>query len=268
MFDALSIGATGMQAQQLNVDTIANNLANVNTPAFKKGRVSFTDLMATQAPSVLSSARAEDPEQSGAPLALAPMLGGGVGIARVGQSFEMGELRQTGSPFDVAIQGDGFLTVILSDGSRAFTRGGTLHVNTDGLLATQGGQVLSPAITVPANATSIAIASDGTVRIAVPNQTEPINAGQLDLVRFADPSALTSLGENLYRATDASGEPIVAKAGQDGVGTLAQGSLEASNVKMVDEMVDLMVAQRAYEANVKVVQASDDMLGMINNLRK
>lgn len=267
MFDALSIGATGMQAQQLNVDTIANNLANVDTPGYKKGRVSFTDLMATEAQNVLQDV-ASDVSPAGAPLAVAPMLGGGVGIARVGQAFDAGELRQTGSPLDVAIRGDGFLTVTLADGSRAFTRGGTLHVNADGLLVTQAGQVLSPSITVPANATSVAIAADGHVSIAVPTQTGPVNAGQLDLVRFSDPTALTSLGNGLYRATEGSGEPIVGKAGADGIGTLAQGYIEASNVKMVDEMVNLMVAQRAYEANVKVVQASDDMLGMINNLRK
>lgn len=267
MFDALSIGATGMQAQQMNVDTIANNLANVNTPAYKKGRVSFTDLMASEARNVLGD-QGPDAASVAGPLGTVAHLGGGVGIASVGKMFETGELRQTGSPFDVAIQGDGFLEVTMPDGSRAFTRGGTLKVNSDGLLVTQSGQVLKPGITVPSNATNITITSDGHVSLTVPNQATPVEAGQLELVRFSNPQALTALGDNLYRSSNDSGEPIAGKPGQDGIGTLAQGVLEGSNVKMVDEMVNLMVAQRAYEASVKVVQASDEMLGMVNNLRK
>src|SRR5919201_508746 len=264
MLDALYIAATGMQAQQLNVDTIANNLANVNTPGFKKGRVSFTDLMAREAAPVQPTG---DGAASGV-LAAMPHLGAGVGAASVTRAFDAGDLKQTGSPWDVAIQGDGFLEVVLPDGSRAYTRGGTLKVNADGLLVTQAGHPLKPGITVPANATAVAIDGDGHVRITVPNQSAPIDAGQLELVRLANPSSLLAEGDNLYRPSDASGEPTAAKPGQDGMGTLTQGYLEASNVKMVDEMVNLMVAQRAYEASVKVVQASDEMLGMINSLRR
>lgn len=268
MFDALYIGATGMQAQQLNVDTIANNLANVNTPGFKKGLVSFTDLMATGLIQSQSTSGEPGNGMSAGPLTALPAFGSGVGIVNVGKLFDRGEMKQTGSALDIAVQGDGFLEVTMPAGTRAYTRGGSLKVNADGMLVTQTGYPLKPGIVVPANATNLNIANDGRVTITVPNQATPIDAGQLELVRFTDPSSLSAQGDNLYRATDGSGDPIAGIPGQDGLGTLAQGYLEGSNVKMVDEMVNLMVAQRAYEASAKVVQASDDMLGMVNNLRK
>jgi flagellar basal-body rod protein FlgG len=267
MFDALYIGATGMQAQQLNVDTIANNLANVNTSGFKKGRVSFTDLV-TRDTAPLQPATSADGGLEIGPLAALPRLGAGVGAANVSKVFDVGDLKQTGSAFDVAIQGEGFLEVAMADGSRAFTRGGTLKVNADGMLVTQSGYPLRPGITVPPDATSISIGADGHVRISVPNQAAPVDAGQLEIARFMNPASLLAQGDDLYRATEVSGEPMPGKPGQDGVGTLAQGFLEGSNVKLVDELVNLMVAQRAYEASVKIVQASDEMLGMVNNLHR
>lgn len=271
MFDALYIGATGMQAQQLNVDTIANNLANVNTTGFKKGRVSFTDLMMTDAAGALqrsgTSAVADLAREVG-PLAAIPRTGAGVGVASMGKLFDAGTTTSTGSAWDLAIQGDGFMQVTLADGSTAYSRGGTLKVASDGQLQTQPGQPLKPGIAIPPNASGIAIATDGTVNVTVPNQSKPVNAGQLQLVRFTNPTGLLAQGDNLYRSSDASGEPIAGNAGQDGIGTFQQGALEGSNVKLVDEMVNLMVAQRAYEASVKVVQASDELLGMVNNLRK
>lgn len=256
-----------MQAQQLNVDTIANNLANVNTPGFKKSRVSFSDLMIREAIRV-QPVSASDGASGVGPLAAIPRLGAGVGIASVGKVFDLGEVKQTGSIFDVAIQGDGFLEVVMADGSRAFTRGGTLKVNADGLLATSAGQPLRPGIAIPTNATTVSIGSDGRVRAVVPTQTAPVDLGQIEMARFSNPALLLAQGDGLYRITDGSGEPMVSKPGQDGIGMVKQGFLEGSNVKMVDEMVSLMVAQRAYEANVKVVQASDEILAMINNLRK
>jgi flagellar basal-body rod protein FlgG len=265
MNDSLYIAATGMQAQQLNVDTIANNLANANTVGFKKGRVAFTDLMVQQA--ALAQGVTGSSAEDGA-LAAAPRLGSGVGVASIVKLFDLGDLKQTGSAFDVAIQGDGFLEVVMPDGSRAFTRGGSLKVNADGLLVTQSGQTLKPSLTIPANSTNVIVTADGRVRVTEPNRASPVELGQLELVRFANPSGLQAEGENLYRSSDASGEPITGRAGTDGIGTLAQGFLEGSNVKMVDEMVNLIVAQRAYEASTKVMQASDEMLGMINNLRR
>ncbi|WP_198971516.1 flagellar basal-body rod protein FlgG [Xylophilus sp. ASV27] len=263
MFDALYIGATGMQAQQLNVDTIANNLANVNTTGFKKGRVNFSDLMVRDASRLMSNADGE--VDLLAPFARAGM---GVGIAGVSKMFDLGDLKQTGSAYDLTIQGDGFLEVLMPDGSSAYTRGGTLKINADGQLATQAGHPLKPSVTVPDGTQKLTITSSGRVQATVAGQANASEIGQLELVRFANTQGLSAQGDGLYRATDASGAAITAKAGEDGVGTLAQGVLEGSNVKMVDEMVNLMVAQRIYEANAKLVQASDEMTGMANGLRK
>ena len=261
MFDALYIAATGMQAQQLHVDTIANNLANMNTTAYKKGRISFADLV------VSDLARAGAPSTDEA-TAGALRSAAGVGVLNVSKQFEMGELKKTDSPLDIAIQGDGFLEVSMPDGSRAFTRGGALKLNRDGVLVTQAGHPLRPGITIPDNAQAVTVTAAGQVQVKVPGQAKPVEVGQLELVRFSSPGLLAVLGDNLYGATAASGEATTAQAGREGMGTLVQGFVEGSNVRMVDEMVNLMLAQRAYEASVKVVQASDEMLGLVNNLRK
>jgi flagellar basal-body rod protein FlgG len=265
MLDALYIGATGMQAQQLNVDTIANNLANVNTTAFKKGRISFTDLMALE--SARLGPRDVDGAQTG-DAAAGPMLGNGVGIAMSSKVFDAGTTSATGSAWDVAIQGDGFFKVALADGSPAYTRGGTLKVTTDGQLATQSGFLLQPSISVPANASSLNISADGIVTANIANQARPTQLGQLQITHFTNPAALQAQGDDVYVASEAAGDPTTGVPGQDGLGSLQQGFLEGSNVKMVDEMVNLIIAQRAYEASSKIVQASDEMMQMVNNLRR
>lgn len=262
MFDALYISATGMQAQQLNVDTIANNLANVNTTGFKKSKISFTDLMVREA------GRAAPSQEEASLLGGGSRLGAGVGIASTSKLFDMGDLKKTESAFDIAIQGEGFLEVTMPDGSSAYTRGGTFKINRDGLLATSGGFPLKPNLAIPDNAQNMQIDSDGRVRIQVAGQATPVELGQLELVRFTSPTGLMAQGDNLYRSSSNSGEAISGKAAEDGMGSVAQGFLEGSNVKLTEEMVSLMVAQRVYEANVKVMQASDEMLGMINGLRK
>jgi flagellar basal-body rod protein FlgG len=259
MFDALQIAATGMNAQQQNVDAIANNLANVNTNGFKKARVSFTDLVARQAEAAAGAAESDT---------ALPMRGTGVSVAQVVRTFDAGEARQTSSPYDVTIGGDGFLEVLMPDGSRAYSRGGTLRVSADGQLATAGGQPLKPGINIPDDVQDLTITADGRVQVKTARHPAAVEVGQLELVRFIAPSGLQALGDGLFRATEAAGEPIAGRAAQDGLGSIRQGYVEGSNVKMVDEMVNLMVAQRAYEASVKVVQASDEMLGMVNNLRK
>jgi flagellar basal-body rod protein FlgG len=257
MNDALFIAATGMQTQQTNVDTIANNIVNANTPAFKRARASFTDLVNTQfAP---AAARSE-----AGLLATNRMAGVGVGLVGVGRQFEAGELKQTDSPYDLAVRGDGFISIAMPDGSKAVTRGGTLKVNPDGMLATQAGLPLKPGIVIPQDASSLSIGADGRVQATLPNQGTPQDVGQLELVRFAHPDQLKTMGDNLYAVTDAAGE----MPGADGAGSFAQGFLEGSNVKMLDEMVNLMMAQRAYDASVKVIQASDEMLASANNLRR
>ena len=204
----------------------------------------------------------------GADAAPAPMTGNGVGIASSSKVFDAGTTSATGSAWDVAIQGDGFFKVALADGSTAYTRGGTLKVNADGQLATQSGLVLQPAISVPAGVSSLSISSDGVVSATVANQAKPTQLGQLQITRFTNPTALQAQGGDVYVASEAAGDPTVGIPGQDGLGSLQQGYLEGSNVTMVDEMVNLIVAQRAYEASSKIVQASDEMMQMVNNLRR
>jgi flagellar basal-body rod protein FlgG len=262
MFDALYISATGMQAQQLNVDTIANNLANLNTTGFKKAKVGFTDLMVREA------ARQMPLSEGAGILSAAPRLGAGVGISAILKMFDMGDLKKTGSAYDLAVQGEGFLEVTMPDGSSAYTRGGSFRINRDGVLATASGQPLKPNLAIPDNAQNLTIESDGRVQLQVVGQTTPVEIGRIDLVRFPNASGLLAEGDGLYRASTTSGEAIAARASEDGMGSLAQGFLEGSNVKLPEEMINLMVAQRVYEANVKVIQASDEMLGMINGLRK
>lgn len=264
MFDALYIGATGMQAQQLNVDTIANNLVNVNTVGFKKGRVNFTDLMVQEA------ARQSQPSvgESVGPLSPLPRSGAGVGISNVAKLFDMGDLRKTDAPLDLAIQGDGFIEVSLPDGSKAYVRGGSLQVNQDGQLANAAGYPLKPGIGIPSNTQSITISREGHVNVRLIGQNNTTEVGQIELLRFTNPTGLIAMGDGMYRSTATSGEPTAVQAGTEGAGVFAQGFLEGSNVKMVDEMVNLTVAQRAYEASAKVVQASDEMLALINGLRK
>lgn len=264
MFDALYIGATGMQAQQLNVDTIANNLANVNTTGFKRARVSFTDLVARDSTRASAGSAGEESGVFGPGLA----LGAGVGIANLSKLFDMGDLKKTDAPFDVTVRGDGFMEVVLPDGSSAFTRGGTLKVNKDGMLATLSGLALKPGISIPEDAQELLVHADGRIQVRTSVGGTPLDVGRMELVRFASPQGLIAQGDNLYRSGAASGDPISARAGEDGVGTLAQGYLEGSNVKMVEEMVNLMVAQRTYEANVKIVQAADEILGLVNGLRR
>lgn len=259
MSNALYIGATAMQAQQAHVDAIANNLANVNTPGFKKGRVNFSDL-------VVKGAVPQAGGVDGSPSLNA--AGVGVHVAAMARVFEAGEMKKTDQPMDIAIVGEGFIELSMADGSRAYARGGTLKVNVDGLLATEAGIPLKPGIPVPDNAEAVQIGADGRVRIRLSGQAVAAEAGQLEVVRFNNPQGLLPQGANVYRASESSGDPIGARAGEDGIGTIAQGFLEGSNVKLLQEMVDLMVAQRAYEAGVKVVQASDEMLGMVNGLRR
>jgi flagellar basal-body rod protein FlgG len=260
MNDSLYIAATGMQAQQLNVDTIANNLANINTSGYKAGRVSFQDLVYRG----LVHASSPDDVVGSANLG----HGTGVGISSLSKLFTLGDFKQTSSPLDVAIRGNGFLEVTMADGSLAYTRGGSLQVNQDGFLATVDGTLLKPNIHIGADAKGVTITADGRVQVVAGNATAATEVGRIELVSFSDPSALVALGQNLYKPSDKSGDPVYGKPTEDGLGSIAQGYLEGSNVKMVDEMVNLMVAQRAYEMNVKVIQAADEMLGMSNNLRR
>lgn len=253
MNDALYIAATGMQAQQQSIDTIANNLANVNTVAFKRSRVNFQELMQADTAHATSKAGA---------------LGMGISADSVAKDFTVGALTPTSSPMDLAINGSGFIEVTMADGSRGYSRGGSLQVSKDSFLTTSNGHVLRPAIHVPTNVASITIAADGKVSAQTASQSQAFEIGQVELVNFANPGALQAQGNGVYTPTEASGEANYGKPGSQGMGTLVQGSLENSNVTLVDEMVNLMVAQRAYELSSKVIQASDEIMSLTNNLRR
>lgn len=258
MLDSLYIAATGMQAQQLNVDTIANNLANVNTTSFKTSRVSFQDLLYRE---VLRSSPLLGADASA-------RFGAGVGVGDTAKLFSDGDLKKTDGPLDVAIRGAGFFEIQLPDGSRAYTRAGAFQVNKDGLLSTSDGQPIMPALQIPQDATQVSIDTTGHVTATVPSDSQPVDVGQIEMSRFVNPAGLSAVGNNTYLATEKSGDPLVGKPGDPGFGTLAQGFLESSNVKLVDELVNLVLAQRAFEVNSKAVQASDEMLSLINNMRR
>lgn len=253
MNDSLYIAATGLQAQQTTLDAIANNLANVSTVGFKKGRANFQELM--QADPSDTTRRSHAP------------AGAGISLANLARDFASGQLAQTGAPLDLAIEGAGFIEVTLADGSLGYTRAGKLSVTSDGYLAAADGRVIRPSIHVPGSATDLQITADGKVT-ASGAAGQRIEIGQLDLAYFANPAALQSSTSGVYLPTEASGQAMTAKPGSQGLGLLRQGALEGSNVNLVDEMVALMQAQRAYEMSSKVIQVSDELMQLTNNLRR
>jgi flagellar basal-body rod protein FlgG len=259
MMDSLYIAATGMNAQQTNVETISNNLANLNTNAFKRGRVSFEDLMYREV------ARSNNLLGSNVDVL---RNGAGVSLAGSSKSFQQGDFKKTDQPYDLAIRGSGLFQVLMPDGTHAFTRDGAFHVDSNGFLANAQGLLLEPAIQVPPDATSVIIDSGGHVLAQVPSDKTPVEVGQIELATFVNADALKPLGDGLYVPSDLSGDANALAAGEQGVGVVQQGFLEGSNVKLVDEFVNLILAQRAYEVNAKAVQASDEMLGIANNLHR
>lgn len=256
----LRTSATGMKAQQTMVDVIANNLANVNTTGFKRSRVSFEDLLYE----TLQGPRTANPQDA---QTMAPVqVGKGVRTAAVLRMHSQGGLEQTGRNLDIAIDGDGFFQVQRPDGTVTYTRDGTFDLSDTGMLVTKGGYKVLPGITVPQDAQSVNISSSGAVAITTAKSATPTEVGRIELARFVNPSGLEAIGENQYRQTAASGQPIVGGAQEGGFGRLIQGSLEASNVEIVQEMTDMIAAQRAYEINAKAVQAGSDMLQSTNGL--
>lgn len=260
MLRAFSTAATGMNAQQMVVDTIANNLANINTSGFKRSQVDFQDLMYVK----MQEAGREVAAGVTAPTGLE--IGSGVRPAATSKMFTQGELDNTGGELDVAIEGQGFFQVTLPGGGVRYTRDGALRVNANGNLVTSTGYTLEPAITIPADARSIAIGEDGTVSVFTASSNAPSVVGQITLAKFANPSGLSSEGMNLLAETPASGSPQTGVGGQNGMGTLRQNFLERSNVQMVKELVNLITAQRAYEVNSRAIRAGDDMLTTTNQL--
>ncbi len=263
MIRSLFTAATGMIAQQMNIDTIAHNLANVNTTGFKKSRVNFQDLLYE----TIKPAGSET--QAGTTIPEGMQIGHGVRPSAIAKVFTSGALIQTGNQLDVAIEGDGFFQVNLPDGRIAYTRDGSFKINENGNVMTADGYLLTPAITVPTDAELVTIGSDGTISATIPGNSTPQTLGTLQLVRFANCAGLDArLGKNLLLETQASGTPNTGQPGLDGLGTISQGFLENSNVQVVEEILQMIIAQRAYEANSKVIQTADEMLQTANNVRR
>lgn len=262
MLRSLWTAATGMIAQQVNLDVITNNLANVNTVGFKKNRADFDDLFY------------QIHKEPGAPLGggtVVPtgiQIGLGARVAATQKIFTQGNYQQTENPLDVAIEGAGFFQVLLPDGTVAYTRDGAWKIDGEGQIVTSDGYLIEPAIVVPQEATSITITPEGRVLVTLQGQVEQEEIGQIQLARFVNPAGLKAIGKNLFVETVASGAPIVANPGEEGLGQIQQGFLEMSNVQVVEEMVNMIVAQRAYEANSKSVQTADEILRIVNNLRR
>jgi flagellar basal-body rod protein FlgG len=257
---SLYSAATGMEAQEMNLNTIANNLANVNTPGFKRSKIEFQDLLYQQPKSAGADSGSGDLVPTGIE------IGNGTKVASTSKVFTQGQVNQTGQQLDIAIQGDGFFEVTQPDGTLAYTRDGSFKLNAENQVVTADGlPVASGFQTIQSGATAINISSSGSVTVTGPNGAQNF---QLTLVRFPNEPGLKSVGGNLYEETPGSGSPTTGQAGQDGFGSLQQGYLEASNVNIVEEMVNLITAQRAYEINSKSVQASDQMLQNVANMKQ
>jgi flagellar basal-body rod protein FlgG len=261
MIRALYSAASGMNAQQLNVDNISNNLANANSTGYKMRRAQFQDLLYQN----LVQPGASSGSQTVVPAGL--QLGLGTRTAGNEIVFTQGNISETDNPLDLVIQGNGFFQIRQPNGTTAYTRAGSFQMSATGAMVDPNGNPLDPQITIPSNALSITIATDGTVSYTQPGQTNAQVAGQIQLATFQNPAGLNSIGQNLYTPTDASGEPVTGlPGGQEGIGTLLQGYTEQSNVSIVEEFINLIAAQRAYEANSKVVKAADEMYQQVNNL--
>jgi len=262
MLMALWTAASGMNVQQTNLDVIANNIANVNTTAFKASRASFQDLMYQTLR--LQGTKTEQGNQ--VPTGI--QIGHGARLSAVQKQFAQGDYQQTQNQLDLAIEGNGFLQIQLPSGEMAYTRAGSLQSDSEGRICTSDGYLLNPNITIPQNAMAVTIATDGTVSVQVPNQTALQQVGTLTLWTFPNLGGLSAIGGNLYQQTDASGAGVSGTPGLNGFGTIVQGYVELSNVNVMTEMVNLIIGQRAYEANSKAIQAADQMLQMANNIRQ
>ncbi len=262
MIRSLWTSATGMQAQALNLDVISNNLANVSTAGFKKSRAEFQDLLYE----TLRPAGTPSSQDTQVPTGI--QLGHGTRPSTVLKIFTQGDLENTKNELDLAIEGDGFFQILLPNGSTAYSRDGAFKLDSEGRVVNADGFALQPEITIPTDALSVAVGMDGTVSVLQAGETVPSEVGTIELARFVNPSGLISMGKNLLMISEASGDAMTGTAGEDGLGTIAQGFIERSNVSVVDEMVSMITAQRAYEANSKSIQTADEMLGIANNVKR
>lgn len=262
MMRALWTAGSGMVAQQNNIDVVSNNLANVNTTGFKKSRSDFQDLMYQTIRQAGATTGPDNQLPSGV------QIGHGVRLVATQKINTQGSFQETGNSYDMAIEGDGFYQIAMPDGTICYTRDGSFKKDSQGRIVTSEGYPLEPQITVPENATDLTISADGRVSATIPGQTEPQEIGQIQLARFINAAGLENLGRNLLKETAASGAPVVTDPGTEGAGTLVQKYLEMSNVQVVEEMVNMIVAQRAYEVNSKAITTADEMLGQANNLKR
>ncbi|EGO64073.1 flagellar basal-body rod protein FlgG [Acetonema longum] len=262
MMRSLWTAGSGMAAQQANIDVISNNLANVNTTGYKKSRSDFQDLMYA----TVRAAGANSGEDTQIPTGI--QIGHGVRQAATQKIYTVGNLQNTGNPLDVAIEGEGFFQIMMEDGTVAYTRDGAFKKDSDGRLVTSEGYLLEPELTIPDNATEISISPNGVVTAKISGQVDPQELGQLEVARFINPAGLENIGRNLLRETAASGTPVVSNPGSEGAGSIAQQYLEMSNVQIVEEMVNMIVAQRAYEMNSKAITTSDEMLSQVAQLKR
>ena len=262
MIRSLWTSATGMQAQALNLDVISNNLANVNTSGFKKSRAEFQDLLYE----TIKPAGTPSSQDTQVPTGI--QLGHGTRPSTVLKIFSQGNMENTQNELDLAIEGDGFFQIVLPNGETAYTRDGAFKLDSDGRIVNSDGFAMEPEISIPSDALSISVGLDGTVSVLQAGESIPSEVGTIELARFVNPAGLISMGKNLFITSEASGDEMTGTAGEDGLGTLAQGFLEMSNVSVVDEMVNMITAQRAYESNSKAIQAADDMLQLANNVKR
>lgn len=262
MIRGLYTAATGMNAQQTNIDVISNNIANVNTTGFKKDRAEFQDLMYESLNFSAGATTADTTNPTGIDVGL------GVRVEGVLKTFSQGNLRETGNKLDVAIEGDGFFKITLPNGETGYTRNGAFKIDSEGSIVNGQGYTLDPEIVIPSDLTNLSIGSDGTVSGTNTTTGEVTELGQITLVDFVNPAGLAPKGENIYLATEISGDAVEGTAGLDGMGNIRQGMLEMSNVALVNEMVNLITAQRAYEANSKSIQTTDTMLQTVNQLKR
>ncbi|MCG7572167.1 flagellar basal-body rod protein FlgG [Phaeobacter sp. CNT1-3] len=256
---AMHVAKTGLNAQQSRIQVISNNLANVNTTGFKRDRANFETLLyQTWRP---AGAQTSESTQ----LTSGSSIGTGVRLVSTEKTFSQGNLMTTDNAMDLAIDGNGFFQVLLPDGRMGYTRDGSFGMNAEGVMTTSSGYILQPEITIPGDATNISISADGIVSATTPGDVEPQELGQISLTRFVNPRGLTPIGENFSIESQASGEPIISVPGVEGAGRLVQGALEASNVNVVQELVEMIEAQRAYEVNSKSISATDEMLRYLSN---
>lgn len=261
MIKALYTSASGMYAQQTNLDNTASNISNANTTGYKRSRIEFQDLM-------YENIRIPSPTDQGTSLPVPLQVGSGTRVVASVKNFEMGTPQQTGNPLDLMVQGDGFFQVLMPDGTIGYTRDGSWKMTAEGQIVNAQGLPMEPPINIPTDSTSVLVSPEGRVSVMAQGNVDPTEIGQIELARFVNPAGLLNDGGNIYMQSVSSGDPLTATPGTDGTGSLEQGYLESSNVKIVNEMINLITAQRGYELNSRAIRTADDMINIATQLKR